>query len=534
MTDRYVGPGGSDGNGGLSWADRKLTFNGVEDTPVVAGDTVYVGPGIYRELLTVDVNGTGGNIITYIGDVTGENTDGVGGLIRITGIDSEDSYPAARSQCIYMANRSYRTFRGIYLGEVNGTVGEALVKIIISAASVTDVIFEFCYFASSATSYGSGAEPSGAFFLFSSDNPFSNFKILNCIFEGGYYQTINWDNYTEGGDILASGGLIENCVFNHSYYGPSFIADDIYGMTVRGCSFLDCYFGIYFYDTAAANDSYVYDNHFKNSADAVKEYTAGAAVCDYNFYNGTGTDASKGANHLTSFLPDSLPIMLSGYKYPWEYMKVSNYNDNIYTADYSNLTTDLYGLPRGPNGKNTRGAIQFRGVMRDGTEYRTAPSSARMDDASQQIITVPVNGGKKVSVTMYVKREADYTGTNPQLAIRSPTQGETIVTDSGSSGSYNKLSLSVVPSDSDRWLQIELRSNNTATSGNYKVWFDSFKIQTAKGIIPTMKWATAEMPQFAFALSNLVDPWITPTIPIPVQAEIDESFHPFPAFYRQS
>ena len=63
MTVRYVGKGGSDSNDGLSWANRKLTLNGVEDTPVVAGDTIYVGPGTYRELLTVDVDGSSGNPI---------------------------------------------------------------------------------------------------------------------------------------------------------------------------------------------------------------------------------------------------------------------------------------------------------------------------------------------------------------------------------------------------------------------------------------------------------------------------------------
>ena len=45
----YVGPGGNDGNNGTSWALRKLTLNGAEDIPVVPGDVVWVGPGVYRE-----------------------------------------------------------------------------------------------------------------------------------------------------------------------------------------------------------------------------------------------------------------------------------------------------------------------------------------------------------------------------------------------------------------------------------------------------------------------------------------------------
>ena len=42
MATLYVGPGGNDTNNGLSWANRRLTLNGIEDKPVVAGDTVYV------------------------------------------------------------------------------------------------------------------------------------------------------------------------------------------------------------------------------------------------------------------------------------------------------------------------------------------------------------------------------------------------------------------------------------------------------------------------------------------------------------
>src|SRR3972149_365873 len=111
MTLRYVGPGGSDANSGLTWALRKLTLNGVEDTPVVAGDTIYVGPGTYRETLTVDVSGTAGNPITYIGDYSGANTDGIGGVVRITGSDNDQS--ATRAQCITAATtKDYRTFQG--------------------------------------------------------------------------------------------------------------------------------------------------------------------------------------------------------------------------------------------------------------------------------------------------------------------------------------------------------------------------------------------------------------------------------------
>lgn len=81
MTVRYAGPGGNDGNTGLSWAQRKLTLNGVENTPVEAGDIIYVAPGVYRETLTCDVSGgnvyTTGTVSVTNGSttVTGSGTD---------------------------------------------------------------------------------------------------------------------------------------------------------------------------------------------------------------------------------------------------------------------------------------------------------------------------------------------------------------------------------------------------------------------------------------------------------------------------
>jgi len=123
MATYYVGAGGNDGNAGTSWATRLLTLNGAEDgsaTPdpdrpaVAAGDTVYVGPGTYREMLTCDVSGGAGAAISYIGDYTGANTDGTGGLVRITGADNETT-TGARANCITANGKNYRTFRGFLL-----------------------------------------------------------------------------------------------------------------------------------------------------------------------------------------------------------------------------------------------------------------------------------------------------------------------------------------------------------------------------------------------------------------------------------
>jgi hypothetical protein len=136
MATYYVGSGGSDAASGLSWAARKLTLNGAEDVPVAAGDTVYVGPGVYRELLTVDVSGSAGQPVTYIGDVSGEHTDGVGGVVRVTGSDNDQA--AARANCITASSKAYRTFRGFSFDTTSSHL--------IAATSGASWIVEDCVF----------------------------------------------------------------------------------------------------------------------------------------------------------------------------------------------------------------------------------------------------------------------------------------------------------------------------------------------------------------------------------------------------
>ncbi len=134
MTTYYVGSGGNNANAGTSWALRKLTLNGAEDIPVAAGDTVYVGAGAYRESLTLDVSGSAGNPITYIGDYSGANTDGVGGVVRITG--SNDDLAVTRANVMAATSKHYRTFTGFQFDSTSATA--------ISATTCTDWIVDGC------------------------------------------------------------------------------------------------------------------------------------------------------------------------------------------------------------------------------------------------------------------------------------------------------------------------------------------------------------------------------------------------------
>lgn len=126
MATIYVGPTSAGAADGTSWANRYGSLNAAEDRPVAAGDTVYVGAGTYRETLTVDVSGSAGSPVTYIGDYTGAATDGTGGVVRITGSDNDQT--ATRANFVVANSKDYRTFDG-FVCDIASSVGWNLTTV---------------------------------------------------------------------------------------------------------------------------------------------------------------------------------------------------------------------------------------------------------------------------------------------------------------------------------------------------------------------------------------------------------------------
>ena len=92
MATYFVRKSGLDSNDGLSAGAAFLTIDKAAST-VAAADTVYVGAGTYRELVTLDTAGTSGNQITYVADVDGSQT-GDAGLVIISAFDDDQANAA--------------------------------------------------------------------------------------------------------------------------------------------------------------------------------------------------------------------------------------------------------------------------------------------------------------------------------------------------------------------------------------------------------------------------------------------------------
>mgnify|MGYP001002105265 CR=1 FL=1 len=277
MTTRYVGIGGNDSNDGLSWANRKLTLNGVEDTPVEAGDTVYVGAGTYRELLTCDVDGSSGSPITYIGDYDGSHTDGTGGVVRITG--SDDDLSATRAQCVNVNQKDYRTFK-------NFTMDMASTALIYYAGDYD--IYENLYLVNSTNCI-----------TFVSASTYQT--VRNCYIEA-YNGTCVY--YHSAGVDIDTHSVIENCILKTLNRAYAIIMNRCSNSMVRNC-IINAYIGILVQNFSDSYDNNVaYNNIFIGCYNAIIGVATTYGITeDYNTFYSCNTPRSNcdvGAHSVTT------------------------------------------------------------------------------------------------------------------------------------------------------------------------------------------------------------------------------------------
>src|SRR3972149_3668988 len=135
MTTYYVRKSGSDAASGSSAGTAWLTIDKAANT-MVAGDTVYVGAGVYRELVTMDTSGVSGSSISYIADVNGSKT-GDAGLVIISAYPSDETQ-ATLGACLDPDGRTFITWQGfVFNGGTNAAV---------SSANATNDNYEGCKF----------------------------------------------------------------------------------------------------------------------------------------------------------------------------------------------------------------------------------------------------------------------------------------------------------------------------------------------------------------------------------------------------
>lgn len=452
----YVGPTPAGSADGTSWANRYGSLNAAEDRPLAAGDVVYVAPGVYREMLTCDVSGSSGNPITFIADITGGNTDGIGGTVRVTGSDNDQTQ--TRNSCISASSRNYRTFSGFAFDMCITT------NPLVSLTNCANWIIEDCSFSHSQR----GIVATDAV---------TDFTLRRCVFMTSVYGV--W--FTSTSDRVASNNLVENCLFlGNGGGGHGLNIDRFSGMSVRNCLFhghntYGCRVG-----TAAASGQVTINNCiFYNNNGGIQGPTTAAIAENYNAFYGNQVDRSNtstGANS-NAFPPLlEMPLLLSGYRLPWRFAAPSEWSPLRAIAGTNEATEDLQGITRPvASARKSWGAVQFSNIGRETTTVRTGTSSLRLADATRHQVFVPTDN-VSTTFSVWVRWEANYAGTLPRLIVKQPGQADQTATATGSAGTWEQLSITLTPAAIPGYVVAELVSSNTATSGNYAVYFDDLEV----------------------------------------------------------
>ncbi len=95
---------GNDANDGMSPENAWRSISRLSKE-MTAGDTVYIGPGLYREGIWLHNSGTVNNKITFIADTTGKHTGDPPGVVMVTGSEPVDEgiFKPHSASGVYMA-----------------------------------------------------------------------------------------------------------------------------------------------------------------------------------------------------------------------------------------------------------------------------------------------------------------------------------------------------------------------------------------------------------------------------------------------
>jgi hypothetical protein len=322
---------GNDGNGGTSWVDAKLTLNGVEDIPIVDGDTAYCR-GEFPETLTCDISAAGE--IVYEGVVHPET----GNMARITGSDNDQT--ATRNYGINLNGKAHRTFRGFRIDSC-----------IQRGASLwgDDCTFEDCIFLHNGL-YGVYMTSASV-----------NLTIRRCM--------CLWNG--EAGIYLSTAGneddtaiLLENSIFAMN------VVNNVYnngkgGTVINACLMTGAQRGARLFTLNAGQTMIVKNSLVFNNYEGFYAEAAGFLVEDYNGVHNNftaRTNVNVGANSQVYIPQMATPILEDGYYYSWLWGMLSEWSAYRAIAGSSPPADDLHGISRVT--PSSWGPIQYEATRR--------------------------------------------------------------------------------------------------------------------------------------------------------------------------
>jgi hypothetical protein len=448
MATYYVSKGGNDSNAGTGPGSSAawLTITKAVQT-AAAGDTVYVGSGVYRESPTNTNAGTSGSIIQFIADpdckyCTSDNP----GIVRVTS-NGTDEIPVSGD--VWICQKDYVEIIGFHIdgGYASGDY------VLDRGATGNGRIARNCVFSGNmATNYGIYYNCAS----FSSSYGYNNSTCYDCFGVG----RVAFNNCTSYGCLGIGSyspfytGTAYNCLGIGGYYG------------IRECTTYNCVgaFGYQgFYNGTAYNGYAIGTNQyaFNGVAKSNCKYVLGCAVATTGGSGDAPTSTATilwAMNDLQTIIEHFKPYMFEGVK---QWATTSGFT----VPDY-----DILGNVRQMIGGNLDiGPYAYSVEELDWSTYQTAAPSIKITQKGMKVFKLLAKGGTAITVTCKCKHQST-SGDKPQLILRGDqitTQTDTCI---DTADTWDTLTVTATPTKDDE-LEIVLYARDT-TSGAISYFSD--------------------------------------------------------------
>lgn len=493
MTTYYVSPSGSDANNGLgpdaSHASNKpwLTIaKALGAAGIASGDTVYIGPGTYREVVTVAMTSAVAetSVLGDPGNAQGfKNGSGVllaPAEVIWTAYTTNDTTAPSASALLNLSGRDYLTFAYMSL------IGGSGAGIQATTTTSTNITFHDCRIEANGNS--PAINITGEF------NVALNWLINKCVLSttrNATCITISCATSGSGADYDVNVVVRNSLIWGFPDTAGALLFSPSGGLTFKPG-------GVYIYNcsifssintgsgTSTSIPVSVYNNIVIGGPNggSFSANAAGQIVENYNYVSGLYSNVTPGANSVS--VPNRAPSWhvgqerLQGFT-PRLFLEPASGswaltfgNDGTYTTN-----EDFLGLPRPGGGQSATKGIGYLGrgntFAKETGTVRTGSAAISITGPGTQDFQLPVDTNS-TTVSVYVQWDATYAGTKPMMKVLNGGEcgvGDDTATATGSSGSWEQLVLTFTPS---RTGIVTIRLQSSDTNGGGHMYADDFSV----------------------------------------------------------
>lgn len=493
MTTYYVDfVNGSDANNGLG-PDASHASNKPWQTVtkllgaagMSSGDTAYLSPaGPFREVVTVAMTSAVAET-KVIGDYA--NTQGFktsGGVlvspgeVQLTAFTTNDTTTPSASVTLSLAARDYLTFQNI-------TIVAGTSNAVSGGTDATNITFTECAFigrVSAASTLIIGTASFGVALNWTIDR-----CRLFCFL--GIGATFTVTTAGAGADYDINVQVTNTLVVS---WGTGFVLTPSGALSSKGNglhvknSAIFTQTGMSYNSASLSNTvpSLIYNNIIFGTSGVISNASGGLITEDYNRFMGSAprTNVSTGAHSVDGSAHALLfhfgqELYWGGTLRPFG-MPTSG-SPLLGFGGTSPTTVDILGVPRpsgGASASTAAGAYERSNTFgKETTTVRTGSNAISITGPGIQDFELPVDA-TSTTVTVYVRWDATYAGTKPQLKVLNGTEAgvaSASTTAVGSSGAWEQLSLNFTPTKTGI-VTVRIQSNDT--NGGGKCFADDFAV----------------------------------------------------------